>query len=153
MALRKKVFRRILLFLRKGISPHKLALSLALGITLGLIPLYGLTTILITLVAFGFRLNITATHFAHYIVHPIQIILFLPFLKIGDWLFNNSNLPGSFSQFLTMIKTDLWGTLHHFWLAFLTGTVVWLVISIPLALILYRFLFVSFRKMIPIRVK
>lgn len=153
MALRRRVFRKILYFLKKGITPHKLALSFSLGITIGIIPLYGITSLLVTLVAFCFRLNLTASHVAHYMVYPIQILLIFPFLKLGDLIFNNSLLPHSFDQLFTMLKTDVWGTLHHFWLAYLTATAVWFILSIPLAIILYKVLFFSFRKLIPVRVK
>jgi uncharacterized protein (DUF2062 family) len=153
MALRRRVFRRVLYFLKRGITPHKLALSLSLGVTIGIIPLYGLTSLLVTLVVFCFRLNLTATHIAHYTVHPIQILLIFPFLKLGDFIFNNSLLPHSFDQLVTMIRTDIWGTLHHFWLAYLTATAVWFIVSIPLAIVLYKVLFLSFRKLIPVREK
>lgn len=153
MALRRRIFRRVIYFLKKGITPHKLALSLSLGITIGIIPLYGITSLLITLVALCFRLNFTASHIAHYVVHPVQILLIFPFLKLGDLIFNNSLLPHSLNQFLTMIKTDVWGTLHHFWLAYMTATAVWLVLSIPLTILLYKVLYFSFRKLIPVRAR
>lgn len=153
MALRRRVFRKIAYFLKKGITPHKLALSLSLGITIGIIPLYGITSLLVTLVALCFRLNFSASQIAHYMVHPVQILLIFPFLKLGDLIFNNSLLPHSFDQFLTMIRTDIWGTLHHFWLAYLTATAVWFILSIPLTILLYKVLYFSFRKLIPVRVK
>lgn len=153
MALRRKIFTRIKYFLRKGITPHKLALSLSIGITIGIIPLYGLTSLIITLVALCFRLNITASHIAHYAVHPVQILLIFPFLKLGDLIFNNSLLPHSVNQFLLMMKTDVWGTLHNFWIAYLTATAVWFVISIPLAIILYKLLFISFKRLTPFKVR
>jgi uncharacterized protein (DUF2062 family) len=153
MAVRRRIFRRVVYFLRKGITPHKLALSLSLGVTIGIIPLYGITSLLITLVALCFRLNFTASHIAHYVVHPVQILLIFPFLKLGDLIISKSLLPHSLGQLLIMIKTDVWGTLHQFWLAYLTATVVWFILSVPLTIILYKVLFHSFRKLIPVRVK
>ncbi|MBN2213756.1 MAG: DUF2062 domain-containing protein [Bacteroidales bacterium] len=153
MALKNRIFSKILDFLKKGITPHKLALSVSLGITIGIIPLYGLTSLLVTLVVFCFRLNLTASHIGHYMVYPLQILLIFPFLKLGDLIFNNSLLPHSFDQLFAMLRTDVWGTLHHFWLAYLTATAVWFIVSIPLAIILYKVLFFSFRKLVPARAK
>lgn len=153
MALRRKVLRRVLYFLKKGISPHKLALSVSIGITIGIIPIYGITSILITLIAVCFRLNFTASQVANFVVHPIQIVLIFPFLKLGDMILGNSLLPDSMKQFLFMMKTDVWGTLHNFWLAYLTATVLWFLVSIPLSILLYRFLFTYFKRLIPVRVK
>ena len=153
MALRRKVLRRIVYFLKKGISPHKLALSVSLGITIGIIPLYGLTSIILTLIALVFRLNFTASQVAHYAVHPLQLLLIFPFIKLGDMVFNNSLLPHSMSQFLIMMKTDVWGTLHNFWLAYLTATVIWFVVSIPLSIIIYKVLYSSINRIRPIKVR
>ncbi len=153
MALRRRIFRKMIYFLKKGITPQKLALSFSLGITIGIIPLYGFTSLLITLVVFCFKLNFTASQIANYVVHPVQIILLFPFLKLGDLIFNQSLLPHSFDQFLMMIRTDVWGTLHHFWLAYLTATAVWFILSIPLTILLYKVLYFSFRKLVPVRVK
>ena len=153
MALRRKVLRKILYALKKGITPHKLALSVSLGITIGIIPLYGLTSILVTLIALVFRLNFTASQVAHYIVHPIQILLIFPFIKLGDMVFNNSLLPHSMKEFIFQMRTDVWGTLHNFWLAYLTATVIWFVVSIPLSIILYKLLYSSFNRLLPVRIK
>jgi uncharacterized protein (DUF2062 family) len=153
MTLRRRVFRKVVYFLNKGITPHKLALSLSLGITIGIIPLYGLTSLIVTLVALCFRLNFTASQIGHYAVYPVQILLIFPFLKLGDLIFNNSLLPHSFDQFLIMIRTDIWGTLNHFWLAYLTAIGIWFIVSIPLSILLYKVLYFSFRKLIPVRVK
>ncbi len=153
MAIRRKIFRRVILYLRNGSTPHKLALSLSLGLTVGIIPLYGLTFILLSLIAFALKLNFTAAQLAHYVVHPVQLVLIFPFLKIGDWIFNSTLLPHSFSQFMNMIRTDIWGTLHNFWIAYLAATIIWLVVSIPLSIILYRVLITVFRRLVPVRMR
>ena len=139
MALRRKVLRRIVYFLKKGISPHKLALSVSLGITIGIIPLYGLTSIILTLIALVFRLNFTASQVAHYAVHPLQLLLIFPFIN---------------ASFISIASTnDVWGTLHNFWLAYLTATVIWFVVSIPLSIIIYKVLYSSINRIRPIKVR
>ena len=134
---RRKFTGNIRNYLKQGISHHRLALSLSLGITIGIIPFYGLTTFIISLIVIGLRLNFAAAQLAHYIVHPIQIALFVPFFKLGE-LFHNDALPGSIKQFIHLIKTDFWGTVHDFWMANLSAIAIWLIIAIPLGIILYR---------------
>ncbi|MBN2610620.1 MAG: DUF2062 domain-containing protein [Bacteroidales bacterium] len=153
MALRKKFLRRIIYSLRKGITPHKLALSVSIGITIGILPIYGITSILITLIALIFRLNFTASQVAHYAVFPLQLLLIFPFLKLGNMIFGHTLLPRSVEQLLFMMKTDFWGTMHNFWIAYLTAAVIWFIVSIPLSVLLYRVLFIYFKRLAPVTAK
>ncbi len=134
---RRKFKGNIRNYLKQGLSHHRLALSLSLGITIGIIPFYGFTTFIISLIVIGLRLNFAAAQLAHYIVHPVQIALFVPFFKLGELLHNDA-LPGSIRQFIHLIKTDFWGTVHDFWMANLSAIAIWSIIAIPLAIILYR---------------
>ena len=146
MIWKNKATDKIKLFLKQGVTPEKLALSLSLGITVGIIPLYGLTSLLITLVALGFRLNFAITHAVHYIVHPLQIALIIPFLKLGEIFYGDSLFPYSIKKIIYMLNTDLWGTLNNFWTAYLSAFFIWLIISGPLFLLLYRILVITLRK-------
>jgi uncharacterized protein (DUF2062 family) len=70
-------------WLRQGISPEKLAITLALGFVLGCIPVIGLPTALCLLVALPLRLNIPAIQAANYAAMPFQVVLIVPFVRIG----------------------------------------------------------------------
>jgi len=146
MIFKNKATKKIKEILRQGITPEKLALSLSLGITVGIIPLYGITSLLITAVALILRLNFAVTHLAHYIVHPLQIALIIPFLKLGKIFYSDTLLPFSIKKIIHLINTDLWGTLYNFWVAYLSAFLIWFVISIPLVIILYRTLIIPLRK-------
>jgi uncharacterized protein (DUF2062 family) len=149
--------RRIILPIRKalknGLSVERLSVSLALGITVGLIPLYGFTTLIVGLIALSLRLNFVAMQAAHYIVYPIQIALLIPFLKLGDFFINKSAFTFTVHQYIHYFKTDFWSALHKFWLVNLSATVVWLIVAIPLFLILYYTLTFLIRKYFPIRIR
>ena len=69
--------------LKQGLSPVKLALVIALGMTLSVFPVLGTTTLICTLVALLFHLNLPAIQFSNYAAFPLPIILFFPFLKLG----------------------------------------------------------------------
>ena len=73
--------------LQQGISPHKLALTLALGFAIGCIPVVGLPTALCVVVALALRLNLPAIQAANYLAMPLQVMLILPFMRLGGWLF------------------------------------------------------------------
>ncbi len=73
-----------------GISPRRLALTLALGFAIGCLPLVGVTTALCALVAVALRLNLPAIQAANYAAMPLQLLLMVPFLRLGRWLFSGS---------------------------------------------------------------
>jgi uncharacterized protein (DUF2062 family) len=132
--------------IKAGISIERLAVSLALGITVGLIPLYGFTTLIVGCIALSLRLNFVAMQVAHYVVHPIQIALIVPFLKLGDAIMRSSEVSFSVKQYIHLFRTDFWGALHELWLVNLSALVIWIIIAIPLFILLYYTLRYLFRK-------
>lgn len=127
--------------IKDGISIERLSVALALGITIGLMPLYGITTLLVSFVALSLRLNFIAMQIAHYIVTPFQLALIVPFYKVGSSVVNVSETGFSLQQYLHLLKSDFWHAIKDFWLINLSAIGVWLIVSIPLFLLLYFGLF------------
>ena len=78
--------RNAIYWLRQGISPRRLALTLALGFAVGCIPLVGLPTVLCAALALALRLNLPAIQMANYVAMPLQLVLIVPFVRLGRWL-------------------------------------------------------------------
>jgi uncharacterized protein (DUF2062 family) len=78
--------RRATLWLRQGVSPRRLALTLAIGFAVGCIPMVGVPTVLCAVLALGLRLNLPAIQAANYAAMPLQFALFVPFVRLGRWL-------------------------------------------------------------------
>jgi uncharacterized protein (DUF2062 family) len=85
---------KVMLWLRQGISPRRLALTLALGFAIGCIPVVGLPTVLCAALALTLRLNLPAIQAANYAAMPFQLLLIAPFLRLGAWIFAAGNQPG-----------------------------------------------------------
>jgi uncharacterized protein (DUF2062 family) len=81
-----KAKRNLLQWLGLGISPERLALTLALGFAIGCIPLVGLPTVLCAALAIVLRLNLPVIQAANYAAMPFQLALLVPFTKMGGWL-------------------------------------------------------------------
>jgi uncharacterized protein (DUF2062 family) len=73
-------------WLGQGISPRRLALTLALGFAIGCFPVVGIPTAICALLALALRLNLPAIQAANYIVMPLQFLLIVPFVRLGGWL-------------------------------------------------------------------
>ncbi len=83
--------RNALLWLSQGISPRRLALTLAVGFAVGCIPLVGIPTLLCTGLAMALRLNLPAIQMANYVAMPLQLALIVPFVRLGRWLVPTHN--------------------------------------------------------------
>ncbi len=121
-------------------SIHKIALCLAIGATLGVFPVLGITTLLCTVAAFVFRLNLPAIQIVNYLVYPIQLALLTPFYSIGSWLFNKESWLTPGENLITLIKNDFWGSMASFWNLTLYAIITWMVICPILVLVLYMIL-------------
>src|ERR1700735_1950102 len=90
---RCRILRPLLRQLRGGVTPRRLAWSLAFGIVIGINPTVGLTTLVVILVAWIFGLNQVASQVGAHAVTPVHLVLFLPFIQIGVLLFHTHRLP------------------------------------------------------------
>ncbi|MGA8729469.1 MAG: DUF2062 domain-containing protein [Terracidiphilus sp.] len=82
-------------WLRQGISPRRLALTLALGFAIGCLPVVGIPTALCFMVALTLKLNLPAIQVANYVAMPLQVLLILPFVRLGGWLFASGQQQGA----------------------------------------------------------
>jgi uncharacterized protein (DUF2062 family) len=90
---RCKILRPILRQLRGGVTPRRLAWSLALGMVIGINPSVGITTLLVVLLAWLFGLNQMASQIGSHIVAPLHLLLFIPFIQLGVHVFHTGRLP------------------------------------------------------------
>ena len=127
----------ILDLLRQGITPEKIALSIALGVVLGVFPMLGSTTILCAGVAILLRLNLPAIQLVNFLIYPLQLILFLPLLKAGSRIAKAAPVTISLGRIFAMIRSDLWGLIRMLWSATLGAIVIWLVLAPIAAAVIY----------------
>ncbi len=65
-------------------SARKTAWTVALGFTIGIFPLIGVTTIVCVLLASVLRLKQATIQLGNYAALPLQIILLIPCLRLGE---------------------------------------------------------------------
>lgn len=73
-------------WLGEGMSPARLAITLALGFSIGCLPITGIPTVICLLLAFSLRLNIPVIQAANFIAWPVQLILIFPMVRFGHWI-------------------------------------------------------------------
>jgi hypothetical protein len=136
--LAKKIF-------RQGLTPPQLALTIALGAAVGIMPLLWGATPLCALLAFRLRLNQFAIQAVNYLLYPLQIALFLPFYSLGAAIFPwGPALPAN--SLLTGWQQDLSGNLFLLLVATLKALGAWLLLAPFLAGVLYFLLLAILKK-------
>jgi uncharacterized protein (DUF2062 family) len=125
----RKLVRPILDLLRQGITPEKIALSIALGAAIGVLPALGTTTTLCAIAALVLRLNLPAVQIVNYFMYPAQIVLLLPFFRLGEKLFRAQHLPLSISQIYEMIHGGAWNAIKFLWTTTWHAIIVWALLA------------------------
>jgi uncharacterized protein (DUF2062 family) len=119
----------VLALLRRGASPQKLAWSLAAGALIGINPILGSTTVLCLALAFVFRLNIAASQLTNHLAYPLQLLLVIPFIRLGSRLFHTAPLPLSPSQLLHDAREAPLALIRQLWLWESHALILWAILA------------------------
>jgi uncharacterized protein (DUF2062 family) len=121
-----------------GLTPFQLALTISFGVTLGLFPFIGLTSVLCFIFAFIFRLNIIVIQLVNWLVAPLQLIMLVPFYQLGNYfsihLFKTEVIKLEIELFAQNAFLQKILTLVNSQISAILG---WVVICIPIGLVVY----------------
>ena len=136
--------RNATVWLRQGVSPGKLAVTLALGCAVGCIPVVGIPTVLCAGLALALRLNLPAIQAANYAVMPLQLMLIVPFVRLGGWLFASSRSQTITSQ--SFLRLSPMGLFTQMGALAAHALVAWLMVATPAVLLMTAMLTVMLRR-------
>jgi uncharacterized protein (DUF2062 family) len=134
----RQLIEPIIRLLKQGLTPEKLALTVALGVVLGVTPVIGSTTVLCTLAAILLQLNLPAIQLVNGLVYPFQFVLLIPFYRAGAWLFRADAPSISLGGIMELAKGGLWTTVQGLRVLTMHALVVWLIAGTLVASLLYR---------------
>lgn len=135
---RRRVVAVVVAQLKQGFEPAGIALTIALGIVLGLFPILGATTVLCALAALWLKLNQALIQSVNYLIAPLQVLLLLPFYRAGESLFQRTPVPiFDLSELVDRFWAGPLRFVIDYGMVGLYGIVVWALIAAPLAAALY----------------
>jgi uncharacterized protein (DUF2062 family) len=137
---RRHVLDPIIALLRQGLSPKDLALCLAIGIGVGMFPVLGVSTPVLTIIALWRRLNMAAIQLVSWLVAPLQLIMIIPFMRLGERLLGSDPQPMTIEAGLEIISEGALQAIVTLWDAIVHASVGWLLIGPPSIFVLYRLL-------------
>ena len=130
---RRKLVIPLFEVLKSGATPEGIALSLAFGLTGGVFPIPTVTTVACIVLAWLFALNFPAVQLTNLLMTPVNFATFIPFIRVGEWLFGVS--PAELS--LSLFQSDPLQAISLFWISLVRGVVAWLVFLPPATALLY----------------
>lgn len=123
--------------LRRGMTAEKIALTIAIGASLGVFPLLGTTTALCFGAALALGLNQPVIQLVNYLVYPLQIPLIYVFVRLGERVAGVPGVSFDIKSLTAAFAADPLSFFERFGMTGLLGILGWLMIAIPAAALLY----------------
>lgn len=147
--LQRRLVTPLLALLRQGVTPRELALSVALGVVIGLVPVLGVSTALCALAALLLRLNMPAIQLVNYLLMPLQLLLIVPQLRFGEWLVRAPRFPITLEAGLALLSKGVIDAVVILSTAIAHATLGWIVLAPAATFVLFRVLEPVFRHLTP----
>ena len=129
--------RQIKTYLKQGITPDNLALSIVFGASFGTIPIIGVSALICFWLALVFRLNLAVIQFFNFLFYPVQLLTIYPMIWLGCAVFKPSARPDSSERFRQTLNEAWWKPLVLFAEAHVYGLLTWFLIILPIAVVSY----------------
>ena len=146
-SLHRRLLEPLLALLRAGLSPRQLALSIAIAIVVGNIPILGVSTILCAIIALIFRLNLPAIQLVQAAMAPTQLLLIIPFVRLGEWLLGAPRQVVSVKAGFALLAQGVWHTIAVLRDAIFHAALAWAVVAPICIYLLQRLLTPIFERM------
>ena len=135
-----KILDPLFKFLKQGMSPERLALCVAIGIVIGNIPILGVSSLLCGAIAVVFRLNLAAIQLVQAAMAPTQVLLIIPFVRLGEWLLHAPHQALSIKEGLALIQQGVSHAVVVLWDAIVHAGFAWMLLAPPATFLIYKVL-------------
>jgi uncharacterized protein (DUF2062 family) len=110
-SLRARIASAIVDQLTQGLSADRIALTVAVGLCIAIIPVVGVTTVLSFAAAWALRLNQPIIQTINWSSYALQLLLIIPFIRLGERIFQAPRMTLSLEQLVAYGKSDPFGML------------------------------------------
>lgn len=83
--------------------------------------------------AFSFRLNLVASQIANHAMFPLEVLLVIPFIRLGTRVFHTAAMPLSPRLFLRAVRTAPLELMRRVWLWEWHAFLLWAAIAVVAA--------------------
>ena len=133
----KKAWLKIKGLLKEGLTPKQLALSIVISVLVSVFPIFGISTIILTAIAVPLKLNLPITIAISYVAEPLKLLLILPFINIGGYIFGAEHSLLTYESIKNSFNESFWNTVKDLSYELLCGFLGWALLAIPAGIILF----------------
>ena len=128
---------KITALFKQGLTPIELTQSIIISSLISIIPILGLTTLLLTALSIKRNLTLPIMIAQSFIMWPVQIVMIVPFINIGEFIFSIPKTNHSAQEIITSFQNSFFATLSHLSFELLCGFGGWLLTAVPFSAGLY----------------
>ena len=121
----------------QGLSAKELSESIIVSILISIMPILGVTTFLITVVSIKGKLNLPIMITLSYLAWPLQILLIIPFIQLGQFVFSLPNSHLTVDEIIYLAQNNFLKMLQQLSFELLCGFGAWLLFAVPIAMVFY----------------
>ena len=122
---------------KQGLTPIELTQSILFAALFSIIPIFGVTTILLTAFSLKRKLNLPVMIAISYLAWPLQILMIIPFINIGEYFFSVPQSHHSVEEIIASFQESFFGTLSQLSFELLCGFGGWLLTAVPFFILIY----------------
>jgi hypothetical protein len=145
--LNRRLIEPLIALLRAGLAPRRLALCVAIAIVIGNIPVLGVSTIICAGIALVLRLNLPAIQLVQAAMAPTQLLLIIPFVRLGEWILRVPPQVVSGRDAFALMSQGIWQALVILRDAIYHAVLAWGLLAPFCLYLLYRLLAPLFERM------
>lgn len=133
----RKPWAKLTLLFKQGFSPKQLAKSIALAFLIGIFPIYGTTSLILTFLAIRLKLNLPLILSVNYLLTPVQLLMIIPFVRAGEFIFGFESVDLSLEGLQAAFQAGYFEAIILFADRLAIAIGAWALIGIPLFLLVY----------------
>ena len=147
--LRRKVRDPLVAELRQGATPEAVSAAVVVSFAIAINPIIGTTTLGCLVAGRLFRLNHVVMQVVNHSCYPLQILLIVPFVRLGETVTGARHIALTPSAIIEEFNRSFPDFVQKFWMAYVHGLIGW-IITVPLLCWLLHFVLrATFRKVLP----
>lgn len=123
--------------LKQGLTPKELSQSIIVSGLISTIPILGVSTFMITTISLKRNLNLPVMISLSYLMWPVQILLIIPFIRVGEFIFSVPRHHHTVEEIIGSFQSSFFQTFTQLSFELLCGLGGWLLTAVPIAVGIY----------------
>jgi len=123
--------------LKQGLTLKELSQCVIVSGLISIIPILGVSTFMITTVSLKRKLNLPVMISLSYLMWPVQILLIIPFIRMGEFIFSVPRNHHTVEEIISSFQNSFFITLSQLSFELLCGFAGWLLTAVPVAIGIY----------------